>query len=262
MKISFQLPICVGLLACSWSMFAGEPAPEITFNGVTTIFGDARALFKVREANGAEKFYFLSAGQRDGEVELIAFDVEAKKITVRDGNAIQTLRLYDAPEVSASAVSNGNGSKKKSPAKHFTRSDSSNGISPDVATSGSDQENSSGESTSNHPEAGEAATDSSDPKNSASPDEVNHSDADNQTSLSDADENTSAAQNDDSPVDARTGKIDPLWVSRQVEAARIRMADAVRSGQLQPFPSTPLTPAGTPADLISTNSIQAIPVMQ
>src|SRR5476651_1796485 len=53
------------------------PPPEITLNGIMTIFGDKRALFKVRVQSGEEKSCMLSEGQRDGDMELLSVDVKA-----------------------------------------------------------------------------------------------------------------------------------------------------------------------------------------
>jgi hypothetical protein len=43
--------------------------------------------------------------------------------------------------------------------------------------------------------------------------------------------------------------------SRNLEAARIATADLVSSGQAEPFPLTPYTPPGTPANLIGDGQL-------
>jgi hypothetical protein len=43
--------------------------------------------------------------------------------------------------------------------------------------------------------------------------------------------------------------------SQELEAARIRDAAAVRSGVAEPYPLTPLTPVGTPANLVSSQQV-------
>src|SRR5271169_1130853 len=56
------------------------PPVQITLNGIITIFGDKRALFKTQAAMSPlspakGKNYMLTEGQRDGEIELLAVDV-------------------------------------------------------------------------------------------------------------------------------------------------------------------------------------------
>jgi hypothetical protein len=50
---------------------------------------------------------------------------------------------------------------------------------------------------------------------------------------------------------------EPWWAvaSRNVEAARIATASLVSSGQAEPFPLTPYTPPGTPANLIGDGQL-------
>src|SRR5450432_1813948 len=73
------------------------PPPEITLNGLMTIFGDKSALFKVRTPSGEEKSYILSEGERDGDIELLSVDVKQNTITVNNHGVIQTIAICKAP---------------------------------------------------------------------------------------------------------------------------------------------------------------------
>ena len=63
-------------------------------------------------------------------------------------------------------------------------------------------------------------------------------------------QNTSTT--DTGAADPGTQEGEPFWMkaSKEFEQLRIQTADAVRSGVNEPIPLTPLTPAGTPAELI------------
>ena len=65
------------------------PPPKITLTGITTIFGNKRALLKVPPQPGkagdpgkAEQSSILKEGERDGELEVVHIDVDAKKVEV------------------------------------------------------------------------------------------------------------------------------------------------------------------------------------
>src|SRR5882724_3443258 len=93
---------------------AKTPPPEITLNGITTIFGDKRALFKVRTQSPVnEKSCMLSEGQRDGDIELLSVDVKKNSITVNNQGVIQTIPICRTPVVlfmANASMKGGNGS--------------------------------------------------------------------------------------------------------------------------------------------------------
>ncbi len=67
----------------------GETPPQIILNGIMTIFGDRRALFKTPATSTMfgpvkERSYMLAEGQRDGEIELLSVDMKAGAIKVNN----------------------------------------------------------------------------------------------------------------------------------------------------------------------------------
>src|SRR5690242_6956477 len=55
------------------------PLPKITLEGITTIFGDKRALFKVTYSRnpaqaGKEQAFIIREGERDGPIEVLEMD--------------------------------------------------------------------------------------------------------------------------------------------------------------------------------------------
>ena len=72
------------------------PPPKITLNGITTIFGDKRALFTVDERpkpgqKPEQKSCILTEGQRDGGVEVLAIDETAGTVKVNNHGTVQVL---------------------------------------------------------------------------------------------------------------------------------------------------------------------------
>ncbi len=70
------------------------PPPQIILNGITTILGDRRALFKTLAiGEDKERSYMLAEGQRDGEIELLSVDMREGKIKVNNHGIIQIVCL-------------------------------------------------------------------------------------------------------------------------------------------------------------------------
>jgi hypothetical protein len=86
---------------------AGNPPPQITLNGITSIFDSRRALFKVPSSDGssANESYFLAEGQHAGGIELIAVDMNAGRIKVNNHGVIQVIRLCSPANLSTLAAS-------------------------------------------------------------------------------------------------------------------------------------------------------------
>jgi len=89
-----------GQLAAS-AVPANQPAPpEIKLNGLTTILGDKRALFKARPDYGEPASYFLAEGQSAGGIQLLAVDIRAGKIKVNNHGVVQVIVLCQPPDLS------------------------------------------------------------------------------------------------------------------------------------------------------------------
>jgi len=74
------------------------PAPKIVLSGITTILGRPLALLKAQKPARApepakEESYILTAGQRDGEIEVIEINAEAGSVKVRNSGLVTVLTL-------------------------------------------------------------------------------------------------------------------------------------------------------------------------
>ena len=74
------------------------PPPKITPTGITTIFGNKRALFKVQmpakpPEPAKEQSFILTVGQREGQIEVLDIDEVAGSIKFNNYGSVVTLTL-------------------------------------------------------------------------------------------------------------------------------------------------------------------------
>lgn len=214
---------------------AETPSPGIVLNGITTIFGDKRALFKVWSPD-REQLCFLAEGQRDGDILLLAVDMRAGKIKIRDHGVVQVVSMCQPPALALAG-------KNSAPIGDTSLPADSNGLATAPAdntpTTGTEFQNTNSVTTSQTVSQVGAANAKSD------------STADTGTAANNTGSENSGAANANAP------KPDPWWVvgSKAIEKARIQSADLIASGKADPEPLTPLTPPGTPAYLIGPDQV-------
>lgn len=82
------------------------PPPKITLTGITTIFGNKRALMKAPVAAklaalgqlaepAHDQTYMLAEGQRDGDIEVLEIDAKLNTVKVNNSGQIMTLNFDD-----------------------------------------------------------------------------------------------------------------------------------------------------------------------
>jgi hypothetical protein len=72
------------------------PPPKLTLTGITTIFGNKRALMKMPvpakpPEPARDESYILTEGQRDGEIEVLSIDDKACSVRVKNHGVVQEL---------------------------------------------------------------------------------------------------------------------------------------------------------------------------
>jgi hypothetical protein len=212
------------------------PPPEITLNGIMTVFGGKSALFKVELPQGAGKqSYFLSEGEQAAGIQLLSVDAQACSIKVSNHGVLQVIALCQPPRLATwgtAAASAGGVSGINLRANQ--------GISQEGgSTAGGENPGVVGQF--NQPGYVGGAGNSGSSANNT----------DNTGSKNTGTANSSAADAG-ATTDAGAQKEEPFWVraSKEFEQLRTQTADAVRSGVNEPLPLTPLTPAGTAPELI------------
>jgi hypothetical protein len=223
------------------------PPPDIKLNGLTTILGDKRALFKVRPDSGPVESYFLAEGQSAGTIKLLSVDIRAGRIKINNHGVIQTVALCDAPDLSilmateAGGSQNGNGfSSGQNPGDFSANSGPAGSPAPGgaAARQNSGAGFSAGNSTGGVANGSPGAAAGNNFDKSANPGTSNASSNNSDNSGSNSD-NTSQHPEPYS-----------LTAAREFERLRIETASGVYNGTDEPLPLTPLTPPGTPKALI------------
>ena len=248
-----------------------------------TAFGDRSALFKVEPPQAAgRQFYFLSEGERAGGIELLSVDVKAGTIKVRNHDVIQVIALCQPPRllsIPGTAAPAGGGSINLPGNQGFLSGNGQTGQmvggkTPRVAVGQFSQSGyvwSAGipglpairSSANNNDNTGSQNTGTAN-SGTANSGIANFGTANTGTANPGTAYTSTANSSIVNPViadpgTAGTGTADPgtqavepfcVRASKEFEQLRIQTADAVRSGVDEPLPLTPLTPAGTPAELI------------
>lgn len=217
---------------------AAIPTPDITLNGVMNIFGRKYALFKLPAGKG--KNYLLGEGQSDGEIELLSVDERAGEIKIINHGVVQTVAL------------------SKPPASSNAPAAAAPGVAPAVAAVDNSRQLPAADilllATDNNaaPAAMPAA-----PAGYAAAGGAGGS-GNSQGGSSSGNGTPSAGDSGSGDSDSASKPAwEPWWVigSKSMEAARIATADMVNSGQAEPWPLTPFTPPGTPANLIGPDQL-------
>jgi hypothetical protein len=221
---------------------AQRPPPEIKLNGLTTILGDKRALFKVRYDSGQVESYFLAEGQCAGAIKLLFVDIRAGTIKVNSHGVTQTASLCDPPDLSILMASEIGGEKTGS---SFSRQNIP-GNSSAVSVQGGSPTAGGGTSGQNFGEAVPAGKSATGTANS-SPGDTGSRSSGNPGKPDDGSQNSGGAGSGNT---AQLPEPFALRAAREFERLRIESASGVYNGNDEPLPLTPLTPPGTPKALI------------
>jgi len=210
---------------------ATDSPPEVVLNGIMVVFDRKYALFTLPAEKG--KSYLLGEGQSDGQIKLLAVDDRAGVIKIDNHGIVQTIALAKPPAPSSAPTAAAPGADPMAAAKNNPR------LIPVAGITLPTTQNNPAPATALSAPAGFAIVG---PGNSG---------------------NFQGSSSGSNPPSAGASSSTPQatpepWravASRNLEAARIATADLVSSGQAEPFPLTPYTPPGTPANLIGDGQL-------
>ncbi|HXE41500.1 MAG TPA: hypothetical protein VN516_00645 [Candidatus Baltobacteraceae bacterium] len=198
-----------------------ESSPEITLTGISAALDKKYAVFRADK-----KDYLLAEGQRTGQIELLSVDLETSSVKMKVNGIVQIIFLRKAPELPFTSAASAGSNKAigenhfSSGNFHFSNNETQSGDSPSIQSAfgvaiGRAQNNSSGNS------------------------------------------NDSRSLNNSSGRGQNAPQVYEYWRrgAEQIEQARIATAPRVMNGTWQPYPLTPLTPANTPLQLVSGDSV-------
>lgn len=205
----------------------------IVLNGITTILGDRLALFKVTLAEGARPVSFMLAeGQSRYGLQLVAVDVRSGAATIHVADQTRVVSICGTPELPV--IPPDTGAFANSISGSAGTYDAFGRLIKSAAASG-----------------GGASAGGSDvyPGANASAGKYPGDGADSNSAA-----NASGPSGSPSPANRHVYQ---WWVkeAQKIENARQETAQRVLAGEWEPYPLTPLTPAGTPAGLIGPKSL-------
>ena len=248
MNLRFQAAVVL-LVATVWAAGVGAretpPVPAaIVLNGITTILGDNRACFRVIFTGGLrEEDFMLAEGEARYGIQLLAVDTKLNSVIISHQGMKQTMPICKTPVLLAGAASGAGGNAAvKIGANNLTTSSSAGQTAGNEVRSEDGQPARSGFAAgANGGSAGASGNNSDTSGNGAS----GANDSGSSTITGSASANDNATQ-------------DYHWWAKEaqkIEQARQTTAQQVMDGTLPPFPLTPFTPPGTPAQLVGPNKI-------
>lgn len=264
-----SLTLATLLIATGTTGFAGD---TVELNGITSLFGQKMAFMLLHQQGPAAPVsFYLMEGQSQHGIKLVTVDLANCRVQIERDGQKQYMRLSSAPDLTvteAPLIPGRHGGIHRITPVEQARLDQF------VSTDGAVQKILSGQpiytgayigappagtgspgSSGNSPGGSENGTSStSDSSGGTGGTGVNST----QGSNTGANSSSSASQGAD--ASNSTASTDDYtkqywyWTSRNVELNRIDTATKVLSGEMEPLPRTPLTPANTPPALVGTET--------
>lgn len=239
----------LGCLVALWLVCqgTGSAAPsEMEMNGIVTVPGDKRVFIKTQDAAGREINYMLVEGQSRGGIKLLSVDMNNNVAVFDNHGTSQILKICPTPEltaISATSQIQRMASSFSQPLAATDKTLAATDKTPSQASTAANPSNATGERlNSGYAPVAVIGGNSSTASGSAPPDTTTGANPANET----------AAETPSASASSSPGNNTSWWYtgSQDIEQARLETADAVRQGVLPPYPLTPLTPPGTPPELI------------
>jgi hypothetical protein len=253
MKRIFKLMMS-RLLACLLINAAGitgmaAPSPALEVSGISSFFGSKSACLIFQQPNAlAPHGFLLAEGQSRFGIRLISVNAVSNIVQVENGGQIQFLRLLTARNQASSSISETAEYQEfmahlENIPSHALQADDSVDMSKMNNTALNNIEI-NGNGMSGAQKIDNLGMNQNSP---AGGNGVN------------ASQNSPASLNGSNPAAALKDQSSATWYqdSARMEKNRMATASSVLAGEMEPWPLTPLTPAGTPANLIGDDAIYA-----
>ena len=238
-----------GISTTSASGLKASPPEAVVLNGVTEIFGDKRAFFQMPGPNPSSvQTFSLAEGQHANGIQLLSVNFKLESVMIDNHGHVQNIHICNTPVLLAAANLGTPGSNARSTSTTSTRPGAGADFSADNL--GMSGEVVSNANTSGLRSGGTAVNLNETNPNSSSPSSSPIAGNDSSTP-------SSPAYGND-PNSAPTDSHQYIWwyaEAQKIEKTRVETAQRVMAGEWPPEPLTPLTPPGTPAQLIGADSV-------
>ena len=229
---------CLVVLLLGHPGLSSAAPSEFEMNGIVMVPGGKRVLIKTHDATGSEINFMLAEGQSRNGIKLLSVDTKNNLAEFDNHGTLQVLKICPTPELTVAFSS--------SPNQHFASAPSpSSAATGKMAPRTSTSENPPNEPIGAvHPGyvAGATGGGSASTISGGAP----------PAATTGANPANGATAGTSSAPDSSSAEKATWWYtgSQEIEQARLETEDAVRQGVLPPYPLTPLTPTGTPPELI------------
>ena len=222
-----------------------SPPEAVVLNGVVAISGDQRAFFQIPGPNpSSTQTFSLAEGQSANGIQLLSVNFQLESVMINNHGHVQNIHICNAPVLLAAANLGNSGPNAKPASAASARPGAGADSSPN--NSGV-----SGDAVSNADAAGlHGGGTAAAPNEKGSGSGGSAADNGNSNSSSPASGNGSNSN----PADSHPY----IWwyaEAQKIEKTRLETAARVMAGEWPPEPLTPLTPPGTPAQLIGATSV-------
>ena len=226
-----------------------SPPDAVILNGVTEIFGDKRAFFQTPGPNPSSvQTFSLTEGQTANGIQLLSVNFELESVMINNHGHVQNIHICSTPALLAAANLGNAGT--------YAKSTSTTARPGAGAGSSTDNSGMSGEVVSNVDASGPHGGGTAANPNGKNP---NASSPNSSSPIAGYDSSTSSspASGDDSNSNPPDSHQYVWWYAeaQKIEKTRQETAQRVMAGEWPPEPLTPLTPPGTPAQLIGADSV-------
>ena len=236
----------------------GRP-PSANLNGISSFFGVECAFFVIIPVGQQHELNFMLAeGESRFGITLLSVDVASNCVEIDNRGTKQTLHICSTPELSLTAGQRTGNSVAGNAGGNFNGGETAGVGNAGGGNVGADSKFPDGSNANLNPggfaEGGQAGGTGN---NTGSGNNMTSGDGGNDGT--DAAVHLSADANGKDPATALNDQSGEYWYQTSASIEQSRKADAqlILSGEEDPLPLTPLTPAGTPANLIGSEALFA-----
>jgi len=229
---------CLILLLLGHSGMSSAAPSEFEMNGIVMAPGARQVFLRTHDATGREINFMLTEGQSRNGITLLSVDTKSNLARFDNHGTLQVLKICPTPEVIAISANSPN--RRPAAAAPPPSAGTSKTVSR-TSTPDNPLNAPVGAFNPGYPGVAARGGNSSAVSGGAPPDGTTGANTGN-----------GAATGIPSTSDSSSGDKASWWYtgSQEIEQARLATAAAVRNGDLPAYPLTPLTPSGTPPELI------------
>jgi hypothetical protein len=237
----------------------GRP-PSANLNGISSFFGVECAFFVIIPVGQQHELNFMLAeGESRFGITLLSVDVSSNCVVIDNRGTKQTLHICSTPDLSLTAAQQTGNNAAGNAGGNFNGGETAGVGNAGGGNVGADSRIGGSDGNSNLNTGGLAGGSQAGGPGNNTGSGNNVTSGESGDGSTDAAVHLSADSNGKDPATALNDQSGEYWYQTSASIEQSRKADAqlILSGEEDPLPLTPLTPAGTPASLIGSEALFA-----